>query len=427
MPALALLPSTIASLWAGHRLWTLEHLIPRAVTGVAVGAPASRGAARPLGARCSARSRGSCWLTAALSAALLLTPWLLGSGRGGPAGGFGLLALATLLGEPAGSARPRALGVAGVLAARGRGAAGARRRSPARRWSPGRRWPCSCCSRRCWRCSRGRRARWRRRCGSREPAPVLVVGLGRVGAARSRCARPRPLAGARRARAWARSSRPTCRRDGDRGAGRGAPAAAADRQPGQRPGRACRAPPTGARSSARRRAARACSATSPPRSARATAAAVEADAERYRDWYGVDGIFLDEVAHDEAELPYYAALSRAIRHGAPCWCSTPAWCPARGYFDLADVVVTFEGPFADYAPRLARAARVAARRPASATAHLVYAASRDAGALAVRRPGAQRLALRDVGRAAEPVGDSAALSARGTEKEHAMPMTRTDR
>ena len=28
------------------------------------------------------------------------------------------------------------------------------------------------------------------------------------------------------------------------------------------------------------------------------AADVEADAARYRDWYGVDGIFLDEVADD---------------------------------------------------------------------------------------------------------------------------------
>ena len=58
--------------------------------------------------------------------------------------------------------------------------------------------------------------------------------------------------------------------------------------------------------------------------------------------------------------------------------------PARGYFDLADLVVTYEGPFADYARAARAGARLAARRPADRTAHLVYAASLDAGALAVR-------------------------------------------
>ena len=48
--------------------------------------------------------------------------------------------------------------------------------------------------------------------------------------------------------------------------------------------------------------------------------------------------------------------------------------PARGYFDLADLVVTYEGPFADYARRLAsEPGWVRDER----TAHLVYAASRE--------------------------------------------------
>ena len=53
---------------------------------------------------------------------------------------------------------------------------------------------------------------------------------------------------------------------------------------------------------------RACWATSRRRSARGPATDVEADVARYRDWYGVDGIFLDEVAHDGVQLPYYVAL-----------------------------------------------------------------------------------------------------------------------
>jgi len=103
-------------------------------------------------------------------------------------------------------------------------------------------------------------------------------------------------------------------------------------------------------------------------------AAVLADAERYRDWYGVDGIFLDEVSHDDAQLPYYAALSRSL-HDDGELVLNPGTVPARGYFDLADVVVTYEGPFADYATRLAQAPDWLADIPADRTAHLVYAAS----------------------------------------------------
>ena len=117
VPALALLPSTIASLWAGHRLWTLELLIPRAVTGVAVGAPASRRLARaPVACLLGSISR-LVWLTAALSAALLLTPWLHSSpSRVGLLVGFGLLALATLLASLLESLGRSHWAIAGVFA-----------------------------------------------------------------------------------------------------------------------------------------------------------------------------------------------------------------------------------------------------------------------------------------------------------------------
>ena len=55
----------------------------------------------------------------------------------------------------------------------------------------------------------------------------------------------------------------------------------------------------------------------------------------------------------------------------------PGMVPARGYFALADVVVTFEGPFADYARRLALEPGWLRDMPPAKTAHLVYAASRD--------------------------------------------------
>ena len=114
VPALALLPSTIAGLWAGHSLWRLEQLIPRVVSGVAVGDSIAHGLRHgPLAGLLGAIAR-LLLLTAVLSAALLLTPWL--DSRAGVLLAFGLLALATLLAsllEALGRAHWAVAGVAG--------------------------------------------------------------------------------------------------------------------------------------------------------------------------------------------------------------------------------------------------------------------------------------------------------------------------
>ena len=99
VPALALLPSTVASAWGGHHLRDLEQAIPRAVSGIAASDVYAPGAAWPpfrvlLGALGRLLA-----LAAALSAVLLvLTPWLGASARSASMlVGFGLIALATLL------------------------------------------------------------------------------------------------------------------------------------------------------------------------------------------------------------------------------------------------------------------------------------------------------------------------------------------
>ena len=61
--------------------------------------------------------------------------------------------------------------------------------------------------------------------------------------------------------------------------------------------------------------------------------------------------------------------------------------PARGYFDLADVVVTFEGTYADYAPAVDRMPDWVRRLPRGQIAHLVYGASREQALDAIRNPG----------------------------------------
>jgi hypothetical protein len=113
-------------------------------------------------------------------------------------------------------------------------------------------------------------------------------------------------------------------------------------------------------------------------------AEVHADIARYRDWYGVDGVFLDETPPTEAQLAYYRALAEDARgSGERLVVLNPGAVPARGYFDVADVVVTFEGSIASYAaalrdmPGWVRALRV------SRVAHLLYGASHAQAALAV--------------------------------------------
>ena len=146
--------------------------------------------------------------------------------------------------------------------------------------------------------------------------------------------------------------------------------------------------------------------------------AVEADVARYRDWYGVDGIFLDEVAHDAGQLPYYEALAGAIRAtGESLLVLNPGTVPARGYFALADMVVTYEGPFSDYAPRLAQEPAWVRDVPPRTRPPGVRDDAR-AGRLAVRGACAQRLALRHLGHAPEPLGHAAALPARRAGGDH---------
>jgi hypothetical protein len=104
---------------------------------------------------------------------------------------------------------------------------------------------------------------------------------------------------------------------------------------------------------------------------------VLADVRRYLAWYRVDGIFFDEASSDAALLPYYHALSRQARGGADrLVVLNPGVPPAAGYFDLADVVVTFEGPYAGYGAAMAATPDWLARMRPDRVAHLIYGATR---------------------------------------------------
>lgn len=108
---------------------------------------------------------------------------------------------------------------------------------------------------------------------------------------------------------------------------------------------------------------------------RRPAAAVEADARDYKAWYGVTGIFLDEVQGVTSELPYYRQLAsylRRVNPGAPIWLN-PGGYPAQSYMSVGSVVMVFEGTYAMY--RHLRVPRWVASYQPARFAHTIYATS----------------------------------------------------
>jgi hypothetical protein len=100
-------------------------------------------------------------------------------------------------------------------------------------------------------------------------------------------------------------------------------------------------------------------------------ARIIADVECWLSRYGVHGVFLDQVASGLDLLDHYADLTVAARsRGADYVVLNPGTTPHPGYVDLANVTVTFEGPWTDYR-RLKEPDWVEAV-PASRFAHLVH-------------------------------------------------------
>jgi Spherulation-specific family 4 len=79
---------------------------------------------------------------------------------------------------------------------------------------------------------------------------------------------------------------------------------------------------------------------------------VEADARHYRDWYGVTHVFLDRVTGQAAQFGYYQRLSAYIHQldgPASVWMN-PGDYPDQDYMSIGDVVMVFEGTYAQYLP-----------------------------------------------------------------------------
>jgi hypothetical protein len=83
---------------------------------------------------------------------------------------------------------------------------------------------------------------------------------------------------------------------------------------------------------------------------RRDAQSVAAEVNRYVTWYGVDGIFFDEVSAHAALRPYYARLRDTVKKLQPGAITVlnPGMPPDECYMSLGDVVVTFEGSYETY-------------------------------------------------------------------------------
>ncbi|MFE9257146.1 spherulation-specific family 4 protein [Streptomyces sp. NPDC006879] len=105
---------------------------------------------------------------------------------------------------------------------------------------------------------------------------------------------------------------------------------------------------------------------------------------RHRDWYGADGAFLDQVAAGPELLAHYRRLSVAARAaGARTLVLNHGTHPAPGYAALADLLVTFEGPWDAY--QQLQVPAWTAEHPAERFCHLVYAVPPGAPAAELAR------------------------------------------
>ncbi|MFI5977543.1 spherulation-specific family 4 protein [Streptomyces sp. NPDC051452] len=108
------------------------------------------------------------------------------------------------------------------------------------------------------------------------------------------------------------------------------------------------------------------------------------DMRRHREWYAVEGCFLDRVTADPAGLPACRRLVRDMRRlGAGTVALNPGVHPAPGYARLADLTVTFEGHWATYVSAFTRPGWTT-RHPPERLCHLVYGVPEALVPLAVR-------------------------------------------
>lgn len=96
--------------------------------------------------------------------------------------------------------------------------------------------------------------------------------------------------------------------------------------------------------------------------------------DSYKDWYGVDGIFVDEVASSINFVPHYQQIADHIRSAKGGFVMfNPGLVPAVSYINMADTTVVFEDSYATYLKWVMPT--WLSNYPSSKITHLVYATS----------------------------------------------------
>ncbi len=99
---------------------------------------------------------------------------------------------------------------------------------------------------------------------------------------------------------------------------------------------------------------------------------VLADAKKYRDWYGITSVFLDETPEQCGSLPYYDNLYKTLHPFNGRVIINPGQNVEECYVGVADTIVNFEGHVTDYLSW--NAASWVQQYPTSKFWHIVYAA-----------------------------------------------------
>ena len=103
---------------------------------------------------------------------------------------------------------------------------------------------------------------------------------------------------------------------------------------------------------------------------------VVADIERHRDWYDVDGVFLDQAGSGADLLPHYRRLAVAARSlDASRVVLNPGVHPHPGFAETADLLITFEGSWEQY--QQLRPPQWTGAFPARRFGHLVHGTPAD--------------------------------------------------
>ncbi len=104
---------------------------------------------------------------------------------------------------------------------------------------------------------------------------------------------------------------------------------------------------------------------------------VKSDIDKYYKWYGVNGIFFDEVSTDCSKASsYYKDLYNYVKGKGGTVVLNPGTQTNECYMSVGDTVVNFEGPYSTYASSYAEPSWVK-NYNASRFWHLVYAASAE--------------------------------------------------